>query len=355
MDRKQTTDTLSIVGEALAFVSIVPAMQYLWFNGDGVFAFDDTIAIGARLKTGISAGIAGRPLLDVLANSKAKDITIEPQDDAIKLKLAKTTATFKTLNIEDAPFEMPRFEGASLAVDSDDFLHLLEVCMLSAGGETMVPSQYHFSVVLFFDGLQIIGFATNDASISRSMVKMKKQTTIPGPLVLPASFCAQLLKIASKKGKFELRVDQKKHVMAKFDDVLLSSRILPNDELPPFQSMFNRMVTQKRQDDLVEIPARLFPAIARASINLGRWVGKEFQSTRFTVRDSKLVLMTEHAAVSIRDAVMLDGEHPDTSADFEIKFLKRAIEHMDRMTITKELIILNADSDYYLLSAVKQS
>ena len=345
MERKLLLDAAESVAPALSATDIMPIMQCLWFSGDSVMAYNDVIALRAPLRTDFSGAISGKTLLALLRASRAKDVETITAGDALKIKAAGARMTLPVQPVDHFVFEFPKLGVVPpLPVDSTAFLQALAACMQSIGDDTGNPDTLGVTVIV--DKASITLYATNNRTMTRAVLptnKGVKELKLSPRSVLPALFCAQLLKLA-RKGGVNLQVDEVDAYLTT-PGTNMYGKLVQVDKPLDFAGIFDHHVPGDYRKRLREIPKRLALALERATIVAG-----EDSKTLVSVKEGKLRLVTTtDGKGEIRD-VLAFPDHEDAEFSVKPKVLRAAIEGQEKMLITKQCVVLEHGSIIHLVA-----
>lgn len=344
MERKLLLEAAESVAPALSATDIMPIMQCLWFSGDSVMAYNDVIALRAPLRTDFSGAVSGKTLLALLRASRAKDVETIAAGDALKIKAAGARMTLPVQPVDHFVFEFPKLETVPpLPIDNTAFLQALAACMQSIGDDTGHPDTLGVTLIAGKDSITL--YSTNNRTMTRAVLPVNKGAKLhklAARSVLPALFCAQLLKLA-RKG-INLQIDDiEAHLTA--PDASMYGKLVQVDKPLDFDGIFGHHVPGDYRKRLREIPKRLALALERATIVAG-----EDSKTLLSVKEGKLRLVTTtDGKGEIRD-VLAFPDHEDAEFSVKPKVLRAAIDGQEKMLITKQCAVLEHGSILHLVA-----
>src|SRR6266446_7416930 len=123
----------------------VEELNHFWFDGNHLSAFDDVLGVRVSFETEFKGGVKGDVLLGILENSRAKDVTIEQDDDKnLLIKVNNHKSKDESIKVGAARVKLALrpiedwFWKPGLPVDigyniTDEFLKGVDLTLLSVG------------------------------------------------------------------------------------------------------------------------------------------------------------------------------------------------------------------------------
>jgi DNA polymerase III sliding clamp (beta) subunit (PCNA family) len=346
MQRKDLLARLIEVEPALANHDLIPVMTHFWFTGTHIMAFNDRISIEVPCKTDF-IGAVPKTLLDLMKNSKARDVELTPigENEHLQVKAASSRLKLAVMPAKSFIFEMPKPSDATLPLKNKlTFFDAIETCLRSVGADTSLPDQ--LGVTLIPDGNALKAYATNGNTISQAHIPLTAPAAFKNRVIIPTSFCEQLLKMARTSGKpmhFEVRDD---HVLAVMGGVSLFGRLIEADNPLNFEKIIAYHYSDKMIKGMVPIPSKLRLILERAVIIAGG-----DHNTSVTCQDGVMKFVSKTDRGECTDTLQVGSQHPDVSVKIEPQLLRAGYEFFDYMVVAKTCVIMSRDSMLYLVSA----
>jgi DNA polymerase III sliding clamp (beta) subunit (PCNA family) len=353
MKRTELLDSLQTVAPALARNNLIPIQSHLWFLGTHVMAYhhnmmtnNDQIAIKVPCKTDFVGAVPGE-LIDLLKNSKATDVELQPLETeaALQIKAAGSQFKLSMLPSDSFVFTMPKLGKHILPVPIIPLLDAIETCMRSVGSDQSNPQG--MGITLIANDKSVSLYSTNDATLSYAKVTADKPITWKGPVILSSSFCEQLLKL---DGDIKLEIlDDYDYALAVNDSgVVLFGRLISVTEHIDFASVVEASFPKNLKKNMVPIPKKLRSILGRAIVI--NEPNQKYGSTRIAVKDGWMQLFTITGLGGVYDEVLVEG-HPDVvSVTLSCKHIKAGLA-FDKMLITDQCLIMADNNALYLLAA----
>ncbi len=349
MKRIDVVDLLDIVSPALAKSGLIPILSHLCFTGTHAMAYNDQIGISVPFKTEFTGAVPGDVLLNLLHNSKAKDIDFIPSENELLIKAASSRLKLPLLPDSSFVFEMPESKTLSLPVKVGDFISAVDECLLSVGNDASVPDQ--LGVTIIPDGKELAICATNNATLTHSKVALSGKCDLKSPITLSTEFCRQLIKLAKNETKVEVHDD---HALAISSiGVRLFGKLIEIEKPLDFLGVMKRHVPDDVIKSAVPIPSKLRLMLERAII-VTMSSATEQTYTEISIQGGKMRFVTQSMLGEVVDSVMLGEGHPDTKLKVNSKWLKVGYSGgFDRMLITDRCFIMfNACTTYIVAGSV---
>ena len=355
LSRLALIENMETVADALASNDQIPVLQYFWFTGRRLMAFDKEVAISIPCETDFT-GAVPRTLLDLLKTSKAKDIELQEKDNGLLLvKAGSSTFKLPTLPPDDFIFEMPGMRKDTAPLEGADLIDALRNCARSLGGD---KSRADFQGVTFIQMKgELMMFGFDRVTVSYSLIKIDGKIDTKRAIV-PTAFCKQLLKIADgMKGEdpeIDLEINDR-FALARIGDITVYGALIEPDDPTPFVRYLDE--TLDAAPDFFEVPReKLEGILERASIIVSRGIAKT--RTRVEVREgknAKASFSSKSDAGEAEDFCIIEG-HPEITALIDPRRVLDGIEFPQmRIVEVKDstvFVMCNEDQDrFYLVSS----
>lgn len=317
LPRKELHAAVTAVKPALATKELIEECCCVWFDGEAVTAFNDTLGIRVPFESEFKGGVRGNLLLGMLDNTRFKLITIEPLSDGNALFTAGKDITLlklALLPISQAIYELPKLSKDAF-IPTGTFWGALKRVSIALGPNLTAPEQLGVSVAPTRAGLAL--YATDAATLAEATVKadwpqLKKRITIPN------AFIDQLIKMQGGGTKLYLQGGG----IAALDKsgMLVFSRLVD----VPRPTDFAKSIDDCSQKlNFFPKPDRLLSALERASILLATEANAQLN---MELIDGQLKLSAKTAFGDLKDNVELDCEPNPTSCNTNPDLIKRALE-----------------------------
>ena len=357
MNRHELTERLDRVAPALSDNNLVPVLSHFWFSNNALVAYNDQIAISTKLTSSFAGAVPGGLLMSLLSASKAKDVEFFVGEDSdgkklpdgqLLIKAASSKLKLPFLPEEQTKiFEMPKPNPAeALPVDMTAFLQAISDCTKSLREDTSMPDSLGITISVENDIIKF--YATNDATISYSTVKVKSHAT-NYRVVLSGNFCRQMLSLAklSDKKHIEIHPD---YSLFQCGDTILFGRLVDVQRPLDFDSVIEGSFPKEIHKNLVAIPSKLQLILERAVIITESKT--ERPKTAITVKQgiARFLSKSEERG-EVRDSCQVEPQHPDVSVSIDPRLFRAGFGAFDKMILTEQCLVMTKGSSVYLVSA----
>jgi len=196
MKRSELLAALNIVKPGLTNYDFIPILSNFCFDRETIMAYDDLTAICTKFAAGISGGISGQTLLNILGKSSAKEFEVTGYDNGkISCKLGRTKLTLPVLPTEDFLFEKPDEKRAVSFTLNKDFYTGIKMCMPSINTDPNHREQMGISVDINKKRTYIC--STDNITVSRYKLKKGIDSKKDLQFILPKPFCEQLIRFST--------------------------------------------------------------------------------------------------------------------------------------------------------------
>lgn len=346
MERKALIDLMQEVEPSLSAQQLVPIHAHFWFTGKSLMGYNGDIAISSLCKTEFK-GALPTTLLSLLKTSKAADIELLPDGEAIKVKAASSKFTLSMLPPEDFTFQMPSETPEPFPCDAGRFMQALEVVMMSIGNDTSAAD--YMGVTLMVEGKELLLFATDRNTLCHASLPIKGKLSFKDRVVLPTVFCEQLLRIAKGATKLNLDIGDS-YALLEQDGVKLYGRCVEPDNPMDFPGVLDQHFDAKMQKKMVSMPTKMLAVLERACIVTNQAVDKT--KTEIVVRDGKMIFNSKSERGEVHDTIMVE-DHPEVKAYVDAARLKDGYSKFEKVIITAQAAIMTKDNMVYMVSAAK--
>ncbi len=357
MKRTDVVDLLDMASPALAKSGLIPILSHLCFTGTHAMAYNDHIGISVPFKTEFTGAVPGDVLLNLLRNSKAKDVDFTANETELLIKAASSRLKLPLLPDSSFVFEMPdpkspppkglSKESQTLPVKVEDFISAVDECLLSVGNDASVPDQ--LGVTIIPDGTELAICATNNATMTYSRVALSGKCNLKDRATISTEFCKQLLKLSKDDPKIKVEVHDDHSLATTSAGVRLFGKLIEIEKPLDFLGVLKHHVTDDVIKTAVPIPSKLRLMLERAVI-VTMSSATEQTRTTISIQGGKMRFVTKSALGEVVDTVLLGEGHPDTTLDIECKWLKAGYGGFDKMLMTERCFIMFNKYTTYLVA-----
>lgn len=228
MDVKNAVKALKDVSPALAKDDVLPVLTHYCFDGSGVYAYNDVLAM-RRPISGFDGfeGAVSKDIMKVLSAS-TQDASVEVSRHNLTVKSGRSKATLSFLGPEEFLFEQPDLSGLEPIRVGQDLMWGLEYAMKSVDQKSRDTAIN--AVVISVDTIA----STDNISLTRWMLDERlpidgPTTESSGSIVVPAPFIKHLLDWCNNDCDLYLTGE---HCTALFDDgSMLFTKVLTSEVL----------------------------------------------------------------------------------------------------------------------------
>ena len=352
MNRIDLLDKLKLVAPALSDNNLVPVLSHFWLLGDRLMAYNDQISISTSLKSDFKGAVPGSTLIDLLSASRAKDVELivgkEVPEGQLLIKAASSRLKLPYLPSKATElFTMPKPDPAFvLDVSPEPFLAAIESCLRSVREDTSIPDSLGITIIP--QGKFVDMYATNDATISHSQVKLRGDTKFKDRVILSGAFCRQMLSLATedKASIIEIHDD---YSLFKCGDTILFGRLVNVEKPLDFASIIDTHFSEDTEKNLITIPTKLQLILDRAVIITES--KSERSKTAVSIKDGKALFYSKSDKGEVRDSMLVEQHHPDVDITIEPKLMQAGFGHFDKMVLSETCVVMIKDNSLYLISA----
>jgi DNA polymerase III sliding clamp (beta) subunit (PCNA family) len=328
MNRQEFVRLLELVAPALSDADLVPMFTHYMLCDGAVSASNDALTIIAKSKLvethGAVFAIKGTPLIGLLKNSSAEEVSIEEgKDNEALIKTGRSVLKLPYLPQTEFLFEEPKKEkwAATFTID-EDLIKGIKLCLTTACRDNSMPA---IMGVCF--NLPKTLYSCDGDAISRYQLT-KRGSADTGSFTIPNQFCDALLKICSEtetyKGELHINPNWAQAVLS--NGFIVYGRMIENDKALDHAALIKRTMTNGSQ--FVPLPVGFDEALARARV----LADYESKPTVLTVKGSKLLMATDTSIGTVRDELSLRGHEP-VEATVHASLVQRSASVCDQISI----------------------
>lgn len=344
MLRTDLVDMLQLVSPGLSNNDLIPILSHVWFTGSSLMAYNDQIAVSVPLKTDFKGAVPGSTLIDLIKNSRAKDIEFIAAESELTIKAA--SSRFKLGMLPDEAFnifDMPKASKGALTPPAL-FFDAIASCMQSVGSDPSTPEQ--LGVTLIPDDKDLELYSTNNATITYTKITLPLGK--PTRVTLSADFCKQMVSIAKSEKNVKVEIHDDYSLLTTPKGISLFGRLIEIDKPLDFAGIMENNIPDDAKKIAVDIPSKLRLMIERAIIITNST--SERSQTAITITDGKMRFLSKSSRGEVIDTVLIGDKQPDVSLDLDCKHLKPVFDAYDKMLITDRCFIMLKGQSIYMVA-----
>lgn len=327
MKRTDLLSALKRAEPALAAKDLIPVFTCYKFDSNSVLAYNDVVAISTPCSFPVDGGLHGKPLLSWLANSRAKELTLDPGESEMLIKAGRSRIRLPLIPPDDFIFEFPDDAIAGIK-PSPDLLQAIRACSASMGEDPAHPSR--MGITVKFGKKEVNLWSSDNISASRSKAAAKIPGDLQGyELILAPRFVDLLLGIA-KRDKLQGLIVGEGWVEADFDSGLrLWAKTMAEIDVEAFIQLFDSIYEQLEFEP-VSIPKGLSASLDRLVVILDYGADKQ---ARFTSDGKGKLRIVANSPVGEVKENLPFKEHPEVSELLMPHLIKRSLGYVGAMGI----------------------
>jgi DNA polymerase-3 subunit beta len=264
-------------------------------------------------------------VIEFLTFFSTGEVTIEIKENKIIISQGKTVGTFPLLSPADFPLP-PEIKKIEQNLKTAEFFKCLSLVIFSAAKDEGRPV---LTGIDFISNDELTMVATDGFRLS--LIKTKKQVDHP-PLIIPASFLEEILKIAGKEEElgFQFIQDEKMVVFA-FGQNKIYSRLIEG-EFPPFE----KVIPEKKETRVTLEKSELLRAIKLISI----FAREQSNIVVFDFKKDRLFIRPKTELKENLTEIEIKTEGEEQTVAFNYRFLIDFLNHVpeDQKNITIDVL-----------------
>ncbi len=278
MDVKELLPALSLTGMAVApksFYEALPILTCYCFDGEHVWAFNDSVSISSPCDVPIDGAVPGELLFGAIKNARSKTIGLDLKGDTLVVKSGGSRFKFPVFRPEEIPFVFPKEVGdikilVKLQIGAKFFSALVQCLQFSdtqSGklNQNGVTMRLHKSLTLY---------STNRVSITRMLlvpkyVGKKSMSKLPEYLILTRELCKTAIDMykALKVKKATMSIGNDSVLLEFPGGEKLLGKFPPDHIKPlPFRKTIKSLLKYSNDDEFFEIPEGFDQSVKQASL-----------------------------------------------------------------------------------------
>jgi len=355
ISRIELLDKLLRVSPALLANESIPVMSHFWFTGTQLITFNDQISISVPFESELVGAVPGTLFLNLLKNSKARDIRLEVTDGKLKVRAGKTSTFNLSLLDDDFAFDIPTPKARQYFKPKRrrQFLDGIKSCLMSVGSDAVLTNLQGITLVPEYDDGSVSLFSTDAFTMCHALTAMRTDSLLlEDRRVLPTAFCREMLKLADKT--FSLEIYNNYCLLKNAKEETLFGRLIQVDRPHDFHRIMKDVVPRNFTENLVSMPDKMKLILERAII-INKAVAQP--NTLVSVEEKgRMHFESASGHGVVTDNLLIEDEHPTVTAQFEPKLLKLGYDHLDRMLITRKCAIMTNENNnpVYIIAAASR-
>jgi DNA polymerase III sliding clamp (beta) subunit (PCNA family) len=339
VNRTNLLKCLQLARPALSSQDYIPAYSHFRVAGGEVTAYNDVSAIAVTTDLDLDVCLPGDLLIKTLGTFTATDVALARLEaGAYQLSSGRSKIKLPTIAVADFPLKWPK-ESADPVVLDDGILRGIELCLPGVGSDPSHPAQ--MGVTLDEQGEHdAVLFATDNATITRYVVK--SDVALPGssPVILPTFFCEQLLALAKAFPKAErlLHVLDGALVVEIGDEARLMTRQLVEIEALDFRAVLRRSgIDDSTKKKAASLPPGWDSALQRAMLVMAMEVDKV---VTLGIAGDQLEMTAKAATGELSELLEFDGDIPTTPVRVDPALMLRASRACTGLQVGKSGMVM---------------
>ena len=323
MQRSELRQALRTVSPALGDGAELPVHACVCFDGDKVFAYDETVAILAPMKSDFVGAVPGKLLGSWTNAVGGAEVTISQKGKNLNVSCGKAKIALPVIGNDEFQFVAPNMEETRVFEMGVDEIHTIRQAMLAMGTDLNAKARLGLTVDFEMsddDGTAImVVYGTNNTTLTRAITPISVEADEDlAPFVLPPRFC-ELLVAHAHEGAV-LYIDDG-WIAADLDDgVEVYCRALTDMDVATFRSLFTD--ADEINDTIIPIPEEFADALTRSEILLSA-AGDTMAS--IAVKGGTLHITTDTSVGRGNDAMKIEGDHDDVDERFCPELARRGL------------------------------
>ena len=342
MQRAELINNLQNVAPALSENTLIPLLTHFWFTGKQLMAFNDQIALAMPYRSEFKGAVPSK-LLDLLrVGGESRDEVMELNANSgthLKVRVGRSRLQLAMLEPQFV-FELPP-ATVNPSQPLNKLIAAIEHCLVSVGTDTSAPE--YLGITLEQEDDRIAMYATDGGSLSHMVIRAG--LTLPDErVILPASFCRQMLRLAQANGDgpatfaFGQRTSggsPERYALFLAGDAVLYGRLLESRSPLPFHQVIGDYLPAQYRDQLIPVPREFADALERAFIVCD----PQRKRMELKVEGGRLKLLAQTDVEEVSEAIPFRG-HDDVTLSVEPRLIRRGLPLADKMMFSDRCVVL---------------
>lgn len=338
MLRKDLIPILDFVKPALADQELIPIFQCIVFNGNEIYAYNDSLGIVVPSKDIGHFALNGNTLYGFIKAARGKEASFDIGDHEVLVKSGRSKLKLPYFKQDEFIFEEPENtenEWEFVTSISENLIEGLKICLTTSSQDFSLPALMGVTIRIFEDEGEIVLYSCNGDAISRySLWHLSKDSKeLSNQFTIPNAFCDALIRMSANMSFDESTLGiNKDWVMAMFESGhRIWGRILSVDDPMDHQDSIDKAINE--EPTYIAIPKGLSHALTRARVV----ADPEGKDTLITIKDKTLRLHTETPIGDVNDVFKLREDHPDVEATVNAAAMQRSLATCDQLSILENV------------------
>ena len=336
---------------SLLNVDLVPALTHFFFENEYVLAYNDTTAVIAPLEHGVTCGLQGDTLLQLLPTlGKVCSFSQLDVDKEVVLKSGKVKITLPALDPDATLFVSPIMEHSSAFYLTQEMAQGLERCCETVSDNAVLRHLSAVEIQVDKSG-QLECFSSNDVSLTQfsTLAKWKVKQPAPTTYMVLGSSIRQLLALCNavspkKDPIIFLNADW---LCANIDEVIFYARMVKDATAPDYRDIIDKKAPTLQR----KVPEGFLAALTRAKVLTSKDLTPKVE---LDVTDTQLVVSAVGTLGSFTDSFSRPKDFPMVKVWLKPEPLAAAAENINTLFgIGVEAVSFGTEGLLRLVSAAK--
>lgn len=238
---------LEISRLALSDQDFVPIMNHLCFDGNYIITCNNTDTIINPFESDLDCGVPGELFFKFISTIE-KQPEFSVLDNDLHIKAGRSKIKIPTLSKENFIEDIKEFSNVCCtAMCTKEFLEGLKLCLLTIND---TPNQFQDNGVYLQNGCL---FSTNGACVSRYKSGLEIELGEQPFILIPTSFCRNLLKIVEKLGVNGIEISiGETFISATFPNGIVSASKIIDTQTFALRD-FEKVISEYSKSDIEEV------------------------------------------------------------------------------------------------------
>jgi DNA polymerase III sliding clamp (beta) subunit (PCNA family) len=345
LKRGEVSDALALVRPAVGRGLFVPVLSHFCFTGDEVVGYDDLIAISTALPTSFACAVPADLLAKLLGSMTADEVSFAHDGAELRVSCGRSKVKLPAL-----PRDAFVYKGVSASWKvhfttevTDDFLKGVAACLVSVGIDPTHAAQMG---ITWHAGPKPVLYSTDNVTMSRYELEPSDDPEMT--LILPASFCRELLSLSAKAAVRKERVHLSVYdhaVVATFGEWATLFTKVDTAEAPlDFGAVFERLLSGKVKPS--NIPNSWDAAFSRAAAV----VDIKAPVASIEVDDEVMTVLTESSVGEVKDQLTVRAASDASQFYVDPQHVLRVSKHVKTFSCFPKALALQAPSFTHVIS-----
>lgn len=277
----------------------------------------------------VSITVSARKVLDICRSlQEGVKLTMDMEDDQLKIKAGKSRFSLQTLPARDFPqLQLPEAEGVRFQIESERLRRLLGRVQFSMAVQDI---RYYLNGMLFsINGARITVVATDGHRMAMDSLELEKPATGTLDVILPRKAVLELIKLmgdANTTLDVQLSANQ---VVFNHTDFELRSKVV-DGKFPDYQ----RVIPVGHDKHFIVNRVLFNQALARASI----LTNEKFRSVRLAISNQNLrVICRNNEQEEAQEELEIEYDNEPVDIGFNVQYLQDLLNNVGTESVSCSL------------------